>query len=185
MVALERQRVALSTRRRTCAVRPGTGVTPRWLLHEPTHAPTHRPQSLEVTFTTPLRAKHRGRWVQPSALTPSVLSALLLRRLGGLAACYTDAMTTDATVDAYRESGYALADATTLTPVSLQWTDTFRYSARQRKAVPAGGLTGSVRLEAPAQWLDHWSELLEQASHVHLGKGTAFGLGGVSVRLQQ
>lgn len=143
--------------------------------------PERTPHALRVTLTSPLRAKHRGAWVRPPDLTPDVLSAQLLRRLGALAACYSSAPLRDATVTAWRNAGYAMSDATTLSERSLEWTDTFRYSARQGRPVPAGGLTGQFVLTAPAPWLRRWHYLLQQAAAVHLGKGTAFGHGALTV----
>jgi len=137
--------------------------------------------ALRVRLTAPLRIKHRGAWVRPSDVTPAVLSAQVLRRLGALTACYGRTPLTDALVTAWRNTGYDMADATTLAQQSLGWTDTFRYSARQERSVPAGGLTGEFLLKAPASWLRQWHYLLQQAARVHLGKGTAFGHGALTV----
>lgn len=134
-----------------------------------------------VTLMTPFRAKHRGRWVQPSALTPSVLCAQLLRRLGGLVTCYGTHDVDDDAVSAWRNAGFAIADATTLSSSSLQWVDTFRYSGRQNRPLPAGGVTGSFELAAKPEVMRHWHRLLRQAEDVHLGKGTAFGHGSLRI----
>jgi hypothetical protein len=111
-----------------------------------------------------------------------VLSALLLRRLGALSACYTDSPITDADVDAWREVGFAMAEKTRLVAEDLQWVDTFRYSGRQSRPVPAGGITGGFFLEGLAEWIVHWQYLLTQAEQLHLGKGTSFGHGGLAVQ---
>ena len=137
---------------------------------------------VHVTLTSPLRAKHRGQWVRPGDLTPAVLSALLLRRLGALSACYTDHSITDADVDAWRGVGFAMGEDTRLVAEDLHWVDTFRYSGRQSRPVPAGGITGRFSLEGPTEWITHWQYLLAQAEQVHLGKGTSFGHGGLAVR---
>ena len=143
--------------------------------------PPLTPGALRVILRAPLRAKHRGAWVRPPDVTPAVLSAQLLRRLGALNACYGRTPLTDAMVTAWRNTGYDMADATTLVQQSLDWTDTFRYSARQERSVPAGGVTGAFVLKAPTPWLRQWHYLLQQAAMVHLGKGTAFGHGALRV----
>ncbi|WP_084605036.1 CRISPR system precrRNA processing endoribonuclease RAMP protein Cas6 [Desulfonatronum thioautotrophicum] len=60
-------------------------------------------------------------------------------------------------------------------PPGLTWKDWSRYSNRQRKKVPMGGLTGSVHIAHAAPELWEW---LRCASLVHAGKGTVMGLGG-------
>jgi hypothetical protein len=57
----------------------------------------------------------------------------------------------------------------------LDWFDWFRYSSRQKKKVPMGGIVGTATLEGasldllwPVIWLGQW---------LHAGKGAAMGLG--------
>lgn len=70
------------------------------------------------------------------------------------------------------------ADTVHLTASNLQWHDSHRYSARQRRRVPLGGLIGSFQLEPTAAafwrvlWLGQW---------VHAGTGAVMGLGGYAV----
>lgn len=61
---------------------------------------------------------------------------------------------------------------------SLHWQDWQRYSNRQRRKVPMGGLVGAFTIEqAPASWWP-W---LEAAVLTHVGKGAAMGMGRLVV----
>lgn len=60
----------------------------------------------------------------------------------------------------------------------LTWQDWSRWSNRQRRKVPMGGLVGEgMVLKA---WPDLW-DWLQLAERVHVGKGAAMGLGGISL----
>ena len=133
------------------------------------------PQRLEVQFRTPLRLAVQGKVLPPARFTPYPLVMNLLRRLSAL--------------DAFHGSGEPQVDATRikeaaqrvrLLDASLRWRELKRYSARTRREVPMGGLTGHCVLDisaAPEAWPVLWA-----GQHVHAGKGTAFGLGTMLVR---
>jgi CRISPR/Cas system endoribonuclease Cas6 (RAMP superfamily) len=58
--------------------------------------------------------------------------------------------------------------------------DYSRYSSRQHKKVPMGGLTGTAVLGASETWCLPW---LQAASLIHVGKGASMGLGKVTMDL--
>ena len=132
-------------------------------------------QRLEVHFRTPLRLAVQGKILPPARFTPYPLVMNMLRRLSAL--------------DAFHGSGKPRVDAARikeaaqrvrLLDASLRWRELKRYSARTRKEVPMGGLTGHCVLdisEAPEVWPVLWA-----GQHVHAGKGTVFGLGAIEVR---
>jgi hypothetical protein len=56
----------------------------------------------------------------------------------------------------------------------LRWHDWERYSARQQTRMALGGFVGRVTFAGP---LGPWLPLLRAGEALHVGKGTAFGLG--------
>ena len=61
------------------------------------------------------------------------------------------------------------------------WYDWQRYSSRQRKKVPMGGIMGKSYIEPPWQEKEVWWHWWHTAGIFHLGKGTSMGLGKVSL----
>lgn len=61
---------------------------------------------------------------------------------------------------------------------NLLWYDWTRYSARQRKNVPIGGLAGSIAFGGE---LKSFLPFINMARIVHVGKGTVYGLGKITV----
>lgn len=57
---------------------------------------------------------------------------------------------------------------------NLDWVDWTRYSFRQKAELKMGGLVGWVRFRGPVTTLLPYLRLGEA---IHIGKGTAFGLG--------
>lgn len=56
----------------------------------------------------------------------------------------------------------------------LRWHDWERYSARQQTRMALGGFVGRITFAGP---LGPWVPLLKLGEVLHVGKGTAFGLG--------
>jgi CRISPR/Cas system endoribonuclease Cas6 (RAMP superfamily) len=56
----------------------------------------------------------------------------------------------------------------------LRWHDWERYSARQDARMTLGGFAGRITFAGP---LAPWLPLLRVGEVLHVGKGTAFGLG--------
>lgn len=61
---------------------------------------------------------------------------------------------------------------------NLKWQDLYRYSKRQKRKIPMGGLVGSVTVPNPSPWFMEWWQV---ASLVHVGKGAAMGLGKINI----
>lgn len=133
------------------------------------------PDTVILHLLTPLRIKREGRFVGAAELTSLDLLRVLYRRLRRLAELYGgdpggfDARGLD-----------VLAASLGLVPQRLHWHEWTRFSSRQNTLMQMGGLIGDILLEGPsvadvwpALWLGQWT---------HVGKGTAFGLGGYRVR---
>ncbi len=58
----------------------------------------------------------------------------------------------------------------------LRWDDYARFSNRQKKKVPMGGLVGQCSFVSDLPYLEKW---LKCAELVHVGKGAAMGLGRI------
>lgn len=62
---------------------------------------------------------------------------------------------------------------------AYSWTEQNRYSTRQNKQVPLGGLIGSITFSSGWQEFYEWLNVIEK---VHLGKNCTFGLGKISFK---
>lgn len=62
---------------------------------------------------------------------------------------------------------------------ALNWQDWSRYSNRQRKKIPMGGLCGKIIIKRASTDLWPW---LQSAGLMHVGKGAAMGMGGMNLR---
>lgn len=71
------------------------------------------------------------------------------------------------------------ADDVRVARADLRWEELSRYSSRQDRKHPLGGLVGEMELEGP---LGPFLPLLETAEVLHVGKGATFGLGRVEVQ---
>lgn len=129
------------------------------------------PKRLRLRIETPLRLAADNDHITPETFRFTHLLGSLLRRVSLLIAFHGDApLTTDFAALA------RAADAVPLTAARLRWRDWSRYSSRQQKSVPMGGLVGEIELNGdglppfwPWLWLGQWT---------HAGKGAVMGLGG-------
>ncbi|WP_295455462.1 CRISPR system precrRNA processing endoribonuclease RAMP protein Cas6 [uncultured Thiodictyon sp.] len=132
------------------------------------------PDGLRLRFVTPLRIKRAGHFLGVRDLTTADLVQALYRRLRTLARLH------GGNPDGFDLHQAARATAgLRLQPQGLSWHEWTRYSSRQDSLMQFGGLIGELTLEGPALpdlwpafWLGQWT---------HVGKGTAFGLGGYRV----
>ncbi len=137
----------------------------------PSRQPLHR-ERLRLRFVTPTRIKVKGRLVDD--FTFRTLAFRILRRVLELAHFYVPSLT----LDADYEPLLARADDVRVVSQDLRWKDWQRFSNRQHTKMKMGGFVGEVTLEGD---LNPFSELLQAAEVVHVGKGTTFGLGKVEI----
>jgi CRISPR/Cas system endoribonuclease Cas6 (RAMP superfamily) len=64
----------------------------------------------------------------------------------------------------------------------LRWHDWERYSARQNTRMTLGGFVGRITFAGP---LGPWWPLFEVGEVLHVGKGTAFGLGKYRIEARE
>jgi hypothetical protein len=126
----------------------------------------------ELVIRTPLRLARRGTLTSAASLTPVALIGAVMRRATLLLRLH-----------AGRESLYdgaaLLATARLVSHEQrLRWCAWTRYSARQRREMPLGGLVGSWKLDGNLDSLLPWLWL---AHYLHVGKNTTFGLGHVDL----
>lgn len=136
--------------------------------------PPAPPAAARLRLVTPLRIKRDGGFLGAGRLTALDFVRALCRRL-----------TTLALLQGGDPANFAaqrlLPDPTAINLHAdwMRWHEWTRYSSRQRAEMQFGGLIGEIELQGaglaalwPALWLGQWT---------HVGKGTAFGLGGYRI----
>lgn len=149
--------------------RPGGTLSPAPAA--PPLAPPPAPACCRVALGAPTRLTCDGRPVRPGALRARDFLVALLRRIHWLAHFHAGAPPRPDDLAAL----VAAAERVRLAAADLRWWDWHRYSARQRRKIPMGGLAGWFELAGPALaelwpylWLGQWT---------HVGKGGVMGLG--------
>jgi hypothetical protein len=128
----------------------------------------------ELIVRTPMRLSRRGAVSSAAGVTPVALIAAIIRRTSLLLRLHAGA-------DSRFDGGALLADAGLLSHEHrLRWRAWARYSARQQREMPLGGLIGSWTLGGNLDSLLPWLWL---AQYIHVGKNTTFGLGHVDLIL--
>lgn len=128
------------------------------------------PGRVRVRLVTPVRVRREQDLVEPERMGFDEFVAAVLRRLALLSRFHTG--------EAWRLDHAGLREAARGARVlrqELQWQDWARYSSRQQKKVPMGGVVGMYEVETegleglwPLLWLGQWT---------HAGKGAVMGLG--------
>ena len=139
-----------------------------WLQAEP-----EVPDPVSFQFQTPVRLKIKGKYQGRMEWTD--FFATLVRRLEALSLLFYEGEPLGK--DGYMNLMHGFQQIDPL-PNDLRWVEYSRYSNRQRKKVPMGGLIGNARLNGSDSWLLPW---LLTAELVHVGKGTSMGLGKISI----
>lgn len=138
-----------------------------------TPAPPPAPARARVRLVTPLRIRREQDLVEPERLGWDEFVAAVLRRLALLTRYHTAAM--------WRmdHAGLRALAAAAGVERRLGWQDWARYSNRQGRKIPMGGVVGEFRVEMkgleplwPLLWVGQW---------VHAGKGAVMGLGRYSL----
>lgn len=129
-----------------------------------------QPENVLLRLQTPLRIEQRGKLINEQSITPALFLRHLIRRVSFQ-------------VCAQQQSAFpleevhqlnALADRVKEGERKMLWCDWERYSSRQNKKMKLGGLVGYWQLlEVSPQLLP----LIYLGQWLHLGKGSAFGLG--------
>lgn len=135
-----------------------------------TPEPPPMPERLRVRLATPLRVRREQDLVEPERMGFDEFVAALLRRLALLSRFHTDL--------SWRLDHEGLRERARRARVirqELKWQDWARYSNRQQRRIPMGGVVGVYELETagldplwPFLWAGQWT---------HVGKGAVMGLG--------
>jgi len=142
-------------------------AVPPWSGDQIVERGAPRVERLTVEFVTPTRLRQDADLVvRPEFGT---LATALLRRVSVLAEVHCGArVALDAREILKEAAGVAVVES------DLHWHDWERYSARQGTRMALGGFVGQLTLGGP---LEPWLPLLRVGEILHVGKGTAFGLG--------
>ncbi|MCX7983019.1 MAG: CRISPR system precrRNA processing endoribonuclease RAMP protein Cas6 [Syntrophales bacterium] len=130
---------------------------------------------LTVRLLTPLRVKYENHLV--AQLPFHILVRAALRRISVLFEMYGEG---EPRID-YRgliERSLRVQEI----QKDLRWFDWSRYSRRQEQKMMMGGLVGTVSYEGE---IGEFIPFLRFCELVHLGKQTAFGLGKISLEIEQ
>lgn len=130
--------------------------------------PTFDTSTVTLKLLTPLRLQERGRIVSPDKIRTDLFFIQLLRRFSMVSSVYFSH-----SVEADYVQLKLLAEQIT-TQAKLYWYDWARYSNRQQKKVPLGGILGEWTFyDLPEPFI----QLLYLGQWLHAGKNTTFGLG--------
>lgn len=128
------------------------------------------PPGVRVVLVTPLRLSIENRTITPERFRVAFLFSNVLRRVSLLAAHHTDSPLVADFGGLTR-----LAQGIPISRGEIDWHDMTRYSNRQNRQVPNGGLLGSFEFSLrghEALWPYLWI-----GQFTHAGKGAAMGLG--------
>jgi hypothetical protein len=132
------------------------------------HLPDLRDGRIRLLSVTPVRIKAERHLTD--RLSFSILVRTLLRRFSSLAYFHCGCE-----LDLDYRGVIERADAVQTVEDRTLWIDWERYSRRQETAMKMGGLVGEMAFEG--EEIDEFLPLLALGEYLHVGKGTAFGLG--------
>lgn len=129
---------------------------------------------MEVHIVTPLRLRKKQKYLD-TADWPFLLESAA-RRLEALSILYGEGKPLG------KVTWQALASLFSSAPApesqGISWREYQRYSNRQKKKVPMGGIVGKAVFAGAPGWFIKW---LQAACLVHAGKGAAMGLGRIEI----
>ena len=129
-------------------------------------------QREEIVFVTPMRLRQKGKYL--FRMDWPFFFSTLVRRLEILNILFNRQERIGS--DLWLQLNEAFSQAYVARD-ELYWKDLKRYSNRQCRKVPLGGLVGKVVVENISLWWWRWWQM---AALVHVGKGTNMGLGKVA-----
>jgi hypothetical protein len=133
-------------------------------------------ERLTLSFLTPTRIAYNGRL--GLNLEFHILIRNLLRRLSLLSYFHGRGQKLDLDFKGIIEEakGVKVADR------RLGWHHWERYSGRQEQRIDMGGFVGEITFEGPVA---PFMAFIKSGEILHVGKGTAFGLGGYEIEQRQ
>lgn len=142
-----------------CQIRP----------EDPTDASPIAPQAARILLDSPLRIRVQDRYWKPADFRFAPFFSTLLRRLTQLCAVHGKGAP-----DIDARALVAAASRIELRETQLRWQALHRYSSRQKRRIPMGGLHGSFEIRGDLDPLWPW---LWAGQFLHVGKCTVMGLG--------
>lgn len=128
------------------------------------------PEKITIILQTPLRLRRNNKYINQHNFQFNDLFSVLLRRITTLQYFYSESFK-----DPDYKSLIEIAKGIKIEEKDLNWKDLYRYSSRQKKKLPLGGMVGSFTIEMKGAeelwqylWIGQW---------VHAGKATIMGLG--------
>ncbi|HHT9154036.1 MAG TPA: CRISPR system precrRNA processing endoribonuclease RAMP protein Cas6 [Candidatus Hypogeohydataceae bacterium YC40] len=127
-----------------------------------------------LRFLTPARMRYKGSLTDE--LPFHVLMRTLLRRVSSLSYFHCGERI-------YWDFKSLIERAESVETLSsdLRWLDWERYSTRQGQKMKLGGVMGNITYRFSTKMLTGLLPLIKLGQHIHVGKGTSFGLGWYEV----
>lgn len=129
-----------------------------------------RAPTLRLRFLTPARVRYNGSLTDQ--LPFHVLLRNLLRRISALSYFHCGER-----LDCDFKGLIEEAEAVETIASDLRWSDWERYSTRQGQRMKLGGVVGSTSYRFESGSLIDFLPMIRLGQHIHVGKGTSFGLG--------
>lgn len=129
------------------------------------------PADVHLHLQTPLRLQHKGKVLGAAAVTPVILLRQLIRRISIYWQMQRDEAIPGETIGYLNQ----LADSVDTDEKRLSFKQWVRFSARQQQLMQMDGVVGHWLLRDVSPQMQ---QLLWLGQYLHVGKGTAFGLGG-------
>ncbi len=138
-----------------------------------------------LQFSTPMRLRKKGKYL--SDLDLKFMFMTLARRLEAMACIYSDGVEMGKSKWQAVQNYFSFFDGFSTTDQNTQlsenkifknmrWDDYSRFSNRQKRKVPMGGLVGYCSFAADVPKLEKW---IKCAEIMHIGKGASMGLGRI------
>ena len=134
------------------------------------------PHAITLHFLTPTRIKHRGNLTK--YMDFEIFIRNLLRRLSWLSELYCSERWDLDYATLLAQARYGVHTNSS----RLWWCDLERYSARQNTRLKMGGFMGSITFEGE---LGEFLPFIKLGEYLHIGKGTAYGLGKYLIESSQ